>query len=194
MANKEINTLLADILNVVTKHTAVLNDLQSRVNLLSETLENVYQRVEDMSKKYDEVLNTGLKKPKIDTVKKNTINDTDETVSKKKKTAVKKELIVSKSGDVKQIKNVMTYFKSKYMENQNLFNTFLEENQASALFTENADALSNKTGIAKIKEQANLLYKNLTAQQKKKIREKMLDEIDAASVNNDDDIEEENSD
>jgi hypothetical protein len=36
-----------------------------------------------------------------------------------------------------------------------------------------------------------VLYKSLTADQKKKIREKMNDENEAASINDDDDIEEE---
>ena len=85
----------------------------------------------------------------------------------------------------------MTYFKYKYTEDQNFFVGILEEKQAEALFEEHADELSDKKGVAKSKAHASLLYKNLTKAQKTKVRQKMMDENDAADVNNDDDIAEE---
>ena len=197
MADKATKKMLSDILDVLTQHTTILKELQADKNLRNEINDNIYQRVEDMSKKFDEVLNTGIKKPKVAPVKKPTESEpaTPATTAIKKKPATKKEPSESKTGNVKVIKNIMTYFKSNYNEDQTYFDSILEENQASALFLENDNDLKDKFGVAKIKAQATILYKNLSKDQKKKVREKMMDENDAASVNNDDDIEEEeNSD
>ena len=69
----------------------------------------------------------------------------------------------------------------------------MEENQAEAIFAENeTDISAKKKGVQRDKAKATILYKNLTKAQKKKIREMMMDEHDAASVNNDDDVDEEN--
>lgn len=187
MADKDTKTLLNTIVSSVTKNTDVSTDVQSDIKMILELVNTIYQRVEDMSKKFDDVLNVGLKKPKI-TPPKKTITSTD--VPKKKKVVVKKEETKEETKtEPKLIKNIMTYFKVKYMEDQTIFDSILEESQAEALFEEHADELADKKGVAKLKTQTSLLYKNLTKAQKKKIREKMLDENDAASVNNDDDIE-----
>jgi hypothetical protein len=193
MADKATKTLLSDIVAAATKNAAVVSEIQTENHMIMELVNTIYQRVEDMSKKFDEVLNTGLKKPKI-TVTKKVVPDTETTVVPKKKKVVVKKNNESKSTDCKLIKNIMTYFKVKYTDDQNFFDSILEENQAAAIFEEHKDELNDKTGPAKIKTQSSLLYKNLTKVQKKKIREKMMDENDAANVNNDDDIEEEKSD
>lgn len=195
MADKDTKALLSDIINAIAQNTTVVSEIQTENQMITVLVNNIYQRVEDIGKKLDKVLNTETKKPKITVAKKVTtpIASDTEIVPKKKKTAVKK-IDESKSTDNKLIKNVMTYFKVKYIEDQNFFDNILEENQAASLFAEHTDELRDKSGSAKIKTQSSLLYKNLTKDQKKKIREKMLDENDAASVNNDDDIEEEMSD
>jgi hypothetical protein len=188
MADKDTKTLLNTIVSSVTKNTDVSTDVQSDTKMILELVNTIYQRVEDMSKKFDDVLNVGLKKPKI-TPPKKTATSTD--VPKKKKAVVKKE---ETKTEPKLIKNIMSYFKVKYIEDPTIFDNILEESQAEALFEEHADELADKKGVAKLKTQTSLLYKNLTKTQKKKIREKMLDENDAASVNNDDDIKCDDSD
>lgn len=88
------------------------------------------------------------------------------------------------------INNIMTYFKTKYMENQNSFDSILEENQAKSVFLKNEEELNaKKDGVQKIKAQAIILYKSLTKTQKKKIRDMRAEENDASNANNDDDVE-----
>jgi len=90
----------------------------------------------------------------------------------------------------KVINNIMTYFKNRYTENQNSFDSILEENQAKSEFLKNAEELNNKKeGAQKIKAQATILYKSLTKTQKKKIRDMMSEENDASNANNDEDVE-----
>lgn len=181
--DKAQQQIIADIASSVAKNKAILSEVQADNKMTIEIVNTIYQRVEDMSKKFDEVLNAGLKKPKVAPAKKIT---TSTETTPKKKAVVKKEEVKTEG---KLIKNIMTYFKVKYTEDQKFFDSILEENQADALFAEHKDELSGKNDAAKIKTQASLIYKNLTKVQKKKIREKMMDENDATNVNNDDDIE-----
>lgn len=185
MSNSDTKKHLKDIVESVTKNATVISDINGDNKIIIELVNTIYQRVEDMSKKFDEVLNTGLKTPRVSPVK-----STD--VVKKKKTPVKKEgAAEAATAEPKIIKNIMTYFKVKYMNDQKFFDDILEENQASALFEEHKDELNGKKEPNKIKSQASILYKNLNKTQKKKLREMMLDENDSASINKDDDIEEE---
>ena len=67
-----------------------------------------------------------------------------------------------------------------------MFNTWEKEHEK---------LISSKKGDAKQNAaKANLIYKDLSDSQRKKVREKMTDENETISTNNDDDIEEENSD
>ena len=117
MSDKAMQKSLSDIVTSVTKHTKVLDDIQTDNKILLEVINTIYQRVEDMSRKFDEVLNAGLKKPKLTPSKKDTDateneeDDEEEPVPKKK--APKKESAKSS----KLIKNIMTYFKIKYLHN-----------------------------------------------------------------------------
>ena len=203
MSDKSMQKSLSDIVNEVARNAKVLADVQSDNKISLELLNTIYQRVEDMSRKFDEVLNSGIKKPKLNPIKKDAVTTVEEEEEKekdtdpkkKKKAASKKEPADANADSCKMIKNIMSYFKIKYIENQNYFNNILEEKQADALFAQHAEELNDKKGVNKIKTQASLLYKNLNKNQKNKIREKMMCENEAASVNNDDDIEEEvNSD
>lgn len=190
MSDKAMQKSLSDIVTSVTKHTKVLDDIQTDNKILLEVINTIYQRVEDMSRKFDEVLNTGLKKPKLTPSKKDTDateneeDDEEEPVPKKK--APKKESAKSS----KLIKNIMTYFKIKYTEDQTYFNEILEEKQAESLFAQYAEEINDKKGVNKIKTQATILYKNLNRNQKKKVREKMADENDKPIGNDENDIEE----
>lgn len=190
MSDKAMQKSLSDIVTSVTKHTKVLDDIQTDNKILLEVINTIYQRVEDMSRKFDEVLNAGLKKPKLTPSKKDTDateneeDDEEEPVPKKK--APKKESAKSS----KLIKNIMTYFKIKYTEDQTYFNEILEEKQAESLFEQYAEEINDKKGVNKIKTQATILYKNLNRNQKKKVREKMADENDKPIGNDENDIEE----
>ena len=203
MADSQFKSTLANIVCAVSTNKSVLDEVKSDNAMVIELLNTIYQRVEDMSKKFDEVLNTGIKKPKAVAHKKETakaakIKTTTTTVeTPRKKSAVKVKASDAKAADtdapVKVIKNIMTFFKTRYIEDETTFDDILEENQAEAIFAENETEISDKKkGVQRDKAKATILYKNLTKAQKKKIREKMMDEHDAASVNNDDDVDEEN--
>ena len=56
MSEKSINTSLSSIVKSVAANTEVLNSIQSNDGQVKELLNVIYQRVEDMSKKFDEVL------------------------------------------------------------------------------------------------------------------------------------------
>lgn len=204
MADSQFKSTLANIVCAVSTNKSVLDEVKSDNAMVIELLNTIYQRVEDMSKKFDEVLNTGIKKPKAVAPKKETakaakIKTTTTTTAEtpRKKSAVKVKASDAKAADtdapVKVIKNIMTFFKTRYIEDGTIFDDILEENQAEAIFAENeTDISTKKEGVQRDKAKATILYKNLTKAQKKKIREKMMDEHDAASVNNDDDVDEEN--
>ena len=203
MADSQFKSTLANIVCAVSTNKSVLDEVKRDNAMVIELLNTIYQRVEDMSKKFDEVLNTGIKKPKAVAPKKETakaakIKTTTTTVeTPRKKSAVKVKASDAKAADtdepVKVIKNIMTFFKTRYIEDETTFDDILEENQAEAIFAENETEISDKKkGVQRDKAKATILYKNLTKAQKKKIREKMMDEHDAASVNNDDDVDEEN--
>ena len=204
MADSQFKSTLANIVCAVSTNKAVLDEVKSDNAMVIELLNTIYQRVEDMSKKFDEVLNTGIKKPKAvapmkETAKAAKVKTTTTTIAEtpRKKSAVKVKASDAKAADtdapVKVIKNIMTFFKTRYIEDGTIFDDILEENQAEAIFAENeTDISTKKKGVQRDKAKATILYKNLTKAQKKKIREMMMDEHDAASVNNDDDVDEEN--
>ena len=84
----------------------------------------------------------------------------------------------------------MAYFKTRFIEDQTFFDDILEENQAKSLFAEHdTEIKSKKEGLTRTKMMSTLLYKNITREQKNKIRDKMSDEYDAAHVDNEADVE-----
>ena len=194
MADSQFKSTLANIVCAVSTNKSVLDEVKSDNAMVIELLNTIYQRVEDMSKKFDEVLNTGIKKPKAGAPKKETAKAAE---TPRKKSAVKVKASDAKAADtdepVKVINNIMTFFKTRYIEDGTIFDDILEDNQAEAIFAENETNISTKKeGVQRDKAKATILYKNLTKAQRKKIREKMMDEHEAASVNNDDDVDEEN--
>jgi hypothetical protein len=119
--------------------------------------------------------------------------NTKKPATKKPTTNKSKSSNANNSDDdepTKVINNIMTYFKNKYTENQNSFDSILEENQAKSEFLKNAEELNTKKeGPQKIKAQATILYKSLNKSQKKKIRDMMAEENDTSNTNNDEDVE-----
>ena len=204
MAESQFKSTLADIVRAVSTNKAVLDEIKSDNAMVIELVNAIYQITEDLSKKFDEVLNGGIRKPKAvaskataKSAKVKTTTTTTTAETPRKKSAVKIKASDANADDtdapVKVIKNIMNFFKTRYTEDRTIFNDILEENQAEAVFAENETEISSKKeGVQRDKAKATILYKNLTKAQKKKIREKMMDENDAASVNNDDDVDEEN--
>jgi hypothetical protein len=199
MSDQQIKNTLDNLVNVVASNKSILVDVKIDNATTIELLNTIYQRVEDMSKKFDEVLNTGIKKPKVVTSKKEPkAVDPKVTSTPRKKTAVKIKASDAKSSNTvappKVINNIMTFFKTRYIEDSSIFDGILEENQAESVFAEHASAIKNKKkGAQRDNAKAMFLYKVMNDEQKQKIRQKMTDEHDAANVNNDDDIEEESS-
>lgn len=201
-ADSQFKTTLSNIVTTVSNNQKVLDELKNDNSMVIELLNSIYQMTEDMSKKFDEVLNIGIKKPSGSNTKNSNTDDklkqteTPSTASSKS-TIVKTKASDSKpevsTGDEppKVIKNIMTFFKTRYVQNPNVFNDILEENQAEAIFAEQASEIaSKKEGVQRNKFKATILYKKISKAQIKRIRDKMMDEHDSASINNDDDVKE----
>ena len=192
MAESQFKTTLSNIVSSISTNKNILDDLKEDNTMIVELLNTIYQRVEDMSKKFDEVLNAGIKKPKTAAKKESSNDNTNKSSTPSKKNVKTSEKNLDGGSSGKVIKNIMTYFKTRYLEDPSVFNNILEEKQAESIFAEHADEISAKSeGVQRNKIKAAILYKNITKEQKKKIREKMLNENESASVNNDEDIEEE---
>jgi hypothetical protein len=194
MADKAFNNSLAEVITTLARHEAILKENQSDIKINKELLTSIYESLSDMSVKVDFFgnMNGGVnKKPKAVPAKKSE-TDTAKKPPKKPTATEKTSTPIVKSSKI--ITNIMTFFRTRYIEDQTYFDYIYEENQIKALFLEHAKDLDSKKGINKTKAQANLLYKKLTDSQRKKVRERQNDENEAASVNNADDIEEEKSD
>jgi hypothetical protein len=198
-SDKEMKKSLSEMMESITDNKRIISALEENDKTVIELLNVIYQRVEDMSKKFDEVLNIGLKKPRINLpLVKETTPTGKQNKSPPKKTpnsVVTKPVISTINKDkVKPVNNIMTYFKKKYIEDDTTFDNILEENQAEALFEEHKDDIaSKKDDNARKKTKVTLLYKSLTKEQKSKIREKMLNEHERSTINNSDELAEESS-
>lgn len=224
MSDAQFKLAMNNIVSEINANKELLTEVRADGKAVFETIQTIYQRIEDMSKKFDEVLNAGIKKPRTDesgdhmkkadvvkkpraTAKKATseVNEADDTESSsapaptpaKKKPVTKSRTSnatgESKSDGGKVVNNIMTYFKTKYLENSTAFNDILDEKQAENAFAEPknaADIESKKAGITREKAKAMALYKSTTKDQKKKIRDRIINDQEAANINNDADVEE----
>jgi hypothetical protein len=218
MDDKSLRKTLSDILSKVTNNTNVSNDLQKDVQLIIELVNTIDQRVADISMKVDQFLNAGAKKPNA--VPKKTPTKAPAKKAPAKKAPAKKknhakepstnDAVEDDSDDVKdideddnaenaenaeitpigQIKNILSYFKTRYGEDPESFTDHLEENQAESLFSEHEDAINaKKEGEVRTRFKATLLYKGLTKSQKEKVREMMTSEKEQADADNSNDLE-----
>jgi hypothetical protein len=201
MDDKALKKTLSEVVSKISNNSNISSDLQKDVKLLVELVNTIDQRVADISMKVDQFLNAGAKKPNA--VPKKTPS-TEKPVKKTpvKKSLSKKNLTDDEKDDAKenesnsteitpigQIKNILSYFKTRYGEDPECFNDHMEENQAKALFSENEDSISTKKeGDVRSKFKATLLYKNLTKSQKDKIREMMTSEKEQADADNSNDL------
>ena len=204
MSDSQIKTSLANIVSTINANKVILDDVKSNNAMMIELLNTIYQRVEDISKKYDDVLNAGIKKPKTSTTKKEPDEETATepvaaTTAVKTPTPRKKGAAKSKAetkteepeSSSKVVKNIMSYFKTRYTEDPNSFNDLISKQERESIFNipENAAELNSKTaGPQRIKAESAIMYKSLTVPQRNIIRKNMKNEHDAASVNNDVDV------
>lgn len=198
--DNQFKTALSTIVTNVSNHQKILDELKTDNAMMIELLNTIYQMTEDMSKKFDEVLNIGIKKPSgSNTTKNNSTDDKSKQQDPASTPSTKNIVVKNKSSkpesnndeQPKVIKNIMTFFKTRYVQNPNVFNDILDENQAESIFAEHvAEIDSKKEGVQRDKFKASVLYKKISKAQIKKIRDKMMDEHDSASVNNDDDVKE----
>jgi len=191
MSNKEFKSTLAEIVKTVNANNKVITELKKENALLKDVIHNIHQRTEDMSKKFDEVLNAGTKTPVTkQPAKKAPAKKTADDKKAKPKAKTKEKEESTSDDSSKPIKNIMTYFKTKYVEDAEFFDSILEEKQAEAVFTEYEDEIkTKKAGVTRDKLKASMLYRNLNANQKKKIREKMLEEHEKSTTNEEEDVE-----
>lgn len=81
--------------------------------------------------------------------------------------------------------NIIAYFKQLFVNDETAFDDIVGEDFRNSLFEDNSDAIAKKKDVVKAK--ANLLYKNLTEDQKNRVYEMRLQaREDASGVNNDD--------
>lgn len=215
MTDAAFKASLKSIDTAVSKLTTESEDTAANVKMMKQLITVMHQRIEDISKKFDEILNGSKRanvavkakapakakaKPKkpakkaasTDAVESKDEDEDDDDDAAEEKVPAKAESDVAETTQA-PVKNVMTYFKFKFANDITCFDTVLEEKQRVSLFKEHADDLKTKKGALLIKAQSALLYKNITAAQKKKIREQMLAEAEAVSADNDVDIEAETS-
>ena len=204
MSDSQIKTSLATIVSIINANKVILDDVKSDNTMIIELLNSIYQRVEDISKKYDDVLSAGIKKPKTSTTKKEPDEETAtepvaattvvKTPTPRKKGAAKAKAGVKSEepeSSSKVVKNIMSYFKDRYLKDPNSFNDLISKQDQERIFNipENAAELNLKTaGLQRSKAEVALLFKSLTNPQKATIRKNMKNEQDAASVNNDVDV------
>ena len=55
MSNKSFEATLAEIVKAISTNKKILEEIKKENRVISEVVNNVYQRTEDMSKKFDEV-------------------------------------------------------------------------------------------------------------------------------------------
>jgi hypothetical protein len=194
-----------EILNTLSNHKKILKELATTNAMLLETLQLIHQRVEDNGKKQDMWMNVGITKPKqAEKAKKKPVKKTKKTepVDIPKKKAVKKqdethtasteeeEAEAEAEGPVPigNIKNIMKYFKIRWVEDSSNFDDILEDKQAESLFREKKEEIAGKKSADREKAKISMLYKSLTDPQKKKLRKLMNNERDIANINNDDDV------
>jgi hypothetical protein len=204
MSDSQIKTSLSNIVSTINANKVILDDVKMDNKAIIEILNSIYQRVEDISKKYDDVLNAGIKKPKTSTTKKEPDEETATepvaaTTAVKTPTPRKKGAAKAKAGvkseepesSSKVVKNIMSYFKARYIDDPNSFNDLISKQERESIFNipENATELNSKTaGLQRTRAESAIMYKSLTNLQRNTIRKNMKNEHDAASTNNDVDV------
>jgi len=201
---------LSKLVKEVAENKRLIKELSDDNKQTAELLHGIYQLVVEVSKKQDEWLNVGLKKPKKTT--KNNSLDVDDPIneesdsnvnetskdSKKNKKSV--ELVNSKNkeknvktksntGQRKNSENIMAYFKKKCREDIHFFDNILDMINSNELFEQNKEKIeAKKTELQKLTEKINILYKSLNDNQKEKLR-KLLSTEKTKSIEVIDNIE-----
>jgi hypothetical protein len=154
MDSSRLYTMLTAMQSEISKLYSEIKISNKKMDYVGEIVNTANQAILDCSKKFDILFNGGE------------VTDDTNDINSKKTTK-----ITSKS---KQ--NPMNIFKTSYVENQSIWDEILESNDVSAeqfkknIFDKNHGILDKLTGAAKLKEECNLLYKNLTNSQKNKFQ------------------------
>lgn len=150
---------ITEILTLLKGLSKRLEKVENQQAMSTETVSNIYQVSEDLSRKFDEMVNvTGIKHPvtskKVSGKKE---KKTKQTIKSPSKSKAVKNKITSKGAKLHC--NIMTYFRSKYLENQDYFSEIMDQKETDALFDEHEKDLKNKKGEKKLKAQVGILYK-----------------------------------
>ena len=140
----EFKSTLAEILSTLKDHGNKIDKLfkENQSPAIMNVVGDIYQRTEDMSKKLDHYLNTDVTK-----VPKTTLKQASKTTPPKKKVPAKKDIKSNTETNKEKpavIKNIMAYFKTRFIEDQTFFDDILEENQAKSLFAEHDTEIKSK--------------------------------------------------
>lgn len=189
---------LSKLVKEVAENKRLIKELNDDNKQTAELLHGIYQLVVEVSKKQDEWLNVGLKKPKK-TAKNNSldgdnptdgesdsnVNETNKDSGKNKKSVElvnsnnKEKNVKTKSntGQRRNSENIMAYFKKKCKEDIHFFDDILDITNSDELFEQNKEKIeAKKTELQKLTEKTIILYKSLNTKQKEKLRKILSEE------------------
>jgi hypothetical protein len=181
----------------IGKDAKVANEKQA---MMTETVANTHQICSDLARKFDEIVNVvGVKTPVV--AKKPVAakgkkekppdqDDDDGEVDVEVKSTTKSKAAKPKTAKKTQKKytNIMTYFRVKYVEDQNYFNFIMSAEECASLFEEHAEDLASKAGEKKLRAQIGFLYGAISKNKERmqKLRDRMerenLDHINDKKV------------
>jgi hypothetical protein len=167
-------TELAEILSLLKSNQKEIREIKAKTAMSTENISNINQTTEDLSRKFDEMVNvTGIKQPVVSTKK-----ETKKVPGKKAssnagtpKPQTKSKATKSKTVEKKKKLhgNIMTYFRSKYLSDQTYFHPVMNQGDTDALFVEHDKDLKSKKGDKKLKAQVGFLYKAISTDKVKMI-------------------------
>ena len=167
----ELKDTLATIVKSLGKHGDVLNKLKQDNEMIKEIITVIHQNTDDLGKKIDEFLNTGIGKP-VAPAKKPDSKPSEPT------------------------NNIRMWFLFQYVKDPDTFKNIFEKNQVKSILKEEEtkiNAFASKNNAAKFnKHKAGIIYSKLSKDQIKKVRA-MLDKRKKELDNKENSKKEQNS-
>lgn len=169
-----VKTELESIMKLLASIKAELDDVKGSQAASAETIANIHHTAENLSRKFDEVVNNvgtkqpvgALKKAPAAKVKKDEDKDEDD-VRADRPTAPSKPSKTKAPEPKKPHNNIMTFFRTKFVADQGYFDAVMSAQARTSLFAEHDEDLRTKVGDKKIKAQVAYLYKAISKNKEK---------------------------
>ena len=187
ITSMSIKAEIDEVLTLLKGLKKDVKEIKDKQAMFTETSSNILQISEDLSRKFDEMINVvGVKtpvtskktpaKPKKESKDYNDeetkdgedvdVDDEDDDGEVNSKTSPKpprpkSKAVKEKSNEKKKKKyiNIMTYFRAKYTVDQTYFNNIIDQKELDALFSEHEKDLKSKKGDKKLKAQVGHIYR-----------------------------------